>query len=66
MNKPFITDNGNYILDLHLEVIKNPKKLEKSLLELAGVLDCGIFFEMADIVVFATEKGIDVIENKRA
>ncbi len=65
-NVAMITDNGNYILDLHLEQIKNPKKLENSLLNLAGILDCGIFFDIADVVVLSTKKGIEIVDNKRA
>ena len=50
-NNSFITDNGNFILDLHLETIENPQKLESDLNKLAGVLDCGLFCNIANIVV---------------
>ena len=60
---PMITDNGNYILDLHLEKIMNSKKLEEELNSLAGVLDCGIFFDIANTVILANEEGIEIIEK---
>ena len=59
----FITDNGNFILDLHLETIENPKKLESDLNKLAGVLDCGLFINIADIVVLAGKNGLEIISN---
>ena len=62
-NNSFITDNGNFILDLHLETIENPKKLESDLNKLAGVLDCGLFINIADIVVLAGKNGLEIIGN---
>ena len=62
-NNSFITDNGNFILDLHLETIENPKKLESDLNKLAGVLDCGLFINIADIVVLAGKNGLEIISN---
>ena len=62
-NEPMITDNGNYILDLSLNEITNPKDLESELIKLAGVLDCGIFSNIANIVVIATPHGIEIIEK---
>ena len=62
-NNSFITDNGNFILDLHLETIENAKKLESDLNKLAGVLDCGLFINIADIVVLAGKNGLEIISN---
>ena len=62
-DKPFITDNGNYILDVHLESIEEPEKLESNLNSLAGVLDCGLFCNIADKVVLATPNGLELIEK---
>ncbi|MED5272430.1 MAG: ribose 5-phosphate isomerase A, partial [Candidatus Thermoplasmatota archaeon] len=50
-DEPMITDNGNYILDLSLEEIDEPLKLESELIRLAGVLDCGLFCGIANTVV---------------
>ena len=62
-NNSFITDNGNFILDLHLETIENPQKLESDLNKLAGVLDCGLFCNIANIVVLAGKNGLEIISN---
>ena len=62
-NEHLITDNGNYILDLSYEIIANPIKLEKYLLSLAGVLDCGLFCGIASKIILASTKGIEIIEK---
>lgn len=62
-NNSFITDNGNFILDLHLETIENPQKLESDLNKLAGVLDCGLFCNIANTVVLAGKNGLEIISN---
>jgi ribose 5-phosphate isomerase A len=48
---PFITDNGNYILDTSFQEIKQPKELEKNLNLIPGVVDNGLFVGMADAVI---------------
>ena len=41
---PFVTDGGNYILDIHLiDGITDPWDVEASLLDVPGVVDCGLF-----------------------
>ena len=62
-NEIMITDNGNYILDLSLNEIDNPEKLESELIKLAGVLDCGLFCGIANTVVLANTNGLEIIER---
>ncbi|HUT81528.1 MAG TPA: ribose-5-phosphate isomerase RpiA [Candidatus Bathyarchaeia archaeon] len=40
---PTISDNGNIILDVDFQEIKNPDELEKSINNIPGVLENGIF-----------------------
>ena len=63
-DEPMITDNGNYILDLSLEEIDEPLKLESELIQLAGVLDCGLFCGIANTVVLANPEGSEIIEKR--
>ena len=49
--KPFITDNGNYIIDSNFTEIKDPKTLERELNMIPGVVDNGLFIGMADAVI---------------
>ena len=56
-----ITDNGNYIVDLHFaERIKNASKMAKDLKALCGVVDHGIFSGMTTAVICAGAEGVVV------
>ena len=50
-NKIFVSDEGHFILDLHLENIANPKELNISLNAIAGVVETGIFVDIADMII---------------
>jgi len=48
---PFITDEGNYILDLHLRRINNPRQLSLVLNQVPGVVENGLFIDICDVVI---------------
>jgi ribose 5-phosphate isomerase A len=55
----FVTDNGNWILDVHNLDLVDPVGMEKTINNLAGVVTCGLFaMRPADMVLVATESGI--------
>lgn len=56
--KPYITDNGNVILDWKHEVTEPPAQLEKQLKSMTGVVDSGIFAGVASSVIVAASDGI--------
>ncbi|MFS0780274.1 ribose-5-phosphate isomerase RpiA [Bacillus sp. 1P06AnD] len=60
--KPFITDNGNYIVDCHFGEIQ-PARLAGRLNALPGVVENGLFIDMADYVI-TQQNGIPVILEK--
>ncbi|NOX65728.1 MAG: ribose-5-phosphate isomerase RpiA [Chlorobi bacterium] len=62
-DEPFITDEGNYILDANFGVIKNPKKLAKKLNKRAGIVEHGLFLNLADQVIVASDKGIKILSK---
>ena len=57
-DKPFITDEGHYILDLDLEFTINPSKLDDALQYIAGIVETGIFLGTANAVVMADASGL--------
>ena len=60
----YITDNGNYILDLAIEGgIADPKQMDRDLKGVTGVVDHGIFIDMATMVIIAEETGIKVMRK---
>ena len=57
--KPLVTDNGNFIADAQTgPSISNPVKLENQILQIAGVVQVGLFNNMCDAVVLAGQNGI--------
>ena len=44
---PVVTDNGNFIIDADFGLIKNPLNLELDLIRIAGVVETGLFVDMA-------------------
>ena len=60
--RPFLTDNGGYILDCNFgESITDPKSLESEILSIAGVVEVGLFCDMCDVVILAGEGGVETI-----
>jgi len=62
--RPFVSDNGNHILDWHHGVIEQPDRLEKQVKALTGVVDSGIFARVAHLVMVA--KGSAVLKLVRS
>ena len=56
-NAPFVTDEGNYILDLHLGQISDPVKLAIALNQVPGVVESGLFINICDLVVLGASDG---------
>lgn len=56
---PAVTDNGNYIYDLHFtKPIRDPVAAARELDGAIGVVEHGLFVNMASVVIVAGEKGI--------
>jgi ribose 5-phosphate isomerase A len=54
---PFVTENGNIILDTTFPSIPDPKKKETELKSIAGVLEVGLFTRRADVYYKAKDDG---------
>jgi len=50
-SQPFLTDNGNYIVDCEFGAIPDPAALHQRLKLLPGVVETGLFVDMAELVV---------------
>ena len=62
-DEPFLTDEGNFILDLHLRRIGEPEELAAALNLIPGVIETGLFINIADVVVIGREDGTaEIIE----
>ncbi len=60
---PFITDNGHYILDCKMDKIKNAAALNTEMHLLPGVVETGLFINMAHRVIIGYADGR--IEEKK-
>lgn len=60
-NKPYVTDNSNYIVDLYFKTpIKDGLAAGKEISALEGVVEHGLFLDMATAVIIAGKDGVDV------
>ncbi|MCJ7568103.1 MAG: ribose 5-phosphate isomerase A [Anaerolineales bacterium] len=55
---PFVTDSGNYILDCHFGAIEDPYALSAELKSRAGIVEHGLFLDLASEVIIAAGEGI--------
>lgn len=63
-NKPFITDEGNYIFDLNLGEIQDPRKLCVDLNIIPGVVENGLFIDVCKAVIIGYSDGTAKISWK--
>ena len=54
---PFVSENSNIILDCDFGTIKNPKTLQQKILNIAGVIEVGIFTRKPNIIYKAKSNG---------
>ncbi len=63
--KPFVTDNGNHILDCALAPILHPEQFEEHVRAIPGVVGTGLFLDMADVVLVGDDHFNVVAERRR-
>ncbi len=50
-DQPYVTDEGNFIFDLHLKRIGNPQQLGLIINQIPGVVENGLFIDICDMVI---------------
>jgi ribose 5-phosphate isomerase A len=56
-DRPFVTDEGNYIVDLDLTRIGNVRQVSLVLNQIPGVVENGLFIDICDMVVIGNADG---------
>jgi len=56
-SKPFVTDNGNYIIDCQFNQIRDPADLQERINAITGVVDNGLFVKLASKIIAGYEDG---------
>jgi ribose 5-phosphate isomerase A len=59
-SSPFLTDNGNLIYECKFSKIEEPEILEAEIDLIPGVVESGLFIDLATKVVVASGRGIEV------
>lgn len=60
---PYLTDEGNWIYDCHFGSIPQPEKTAAQLKSIVGVVEHGLFLNIASRVIVADAQGVSVIER---
>ncbi|WP_122790077.1 ribose-5-phosphate isomerase RpiA [Intestinibacillus sp. Marseille-P6563] len=61
--KPFVTDNGNYIVDLQVGAGFDIEGTREKLAGIVGVLEHGLFLNMCKRMIVGTDEGVKITEN---
>ncbi len=64
-SKPFVTDNGNYILDMYFDDngIENAVELEATLNNIPGVVENGLFIGLATSAIVESEGELKILKR---
>jgi ribose 5-phosphate isomerase A len=54
----FITDNGNYIFDCNFHEIADPRELNQKLAARAGIVESGLFIDLAHTAIIADDQTV--------
>jgi ribose 5-phosphate isomerase A len=60
---PFVTDGGHWIIDAALGRIDDPKALARALSAVPGVMEHGLFVDLASIVIISGPDGVRTVER---
>ena len=58
--KIFVSDNGNYIIEVKTPSFENPAEIEKQICAIPGVVDTGLFLGMADEILIQWPDKLEV------
>ena len=61
---PVVTDNGNFVVDVDFGPIRALKELDLQLKSIPGVIETGLFVDLADVVYLGKPEGFLKLERK--
>ena len=62
---PLVTDNGNFIIDAKFDGIKDARVLELELKRIPGIVEVGLFVNLAHTAYLGSEKGVKRIDRRK-
>ena len=60
---PFVTNNGNRIIDCGFRGIDDPAQLDQALQRTIGVFETGLFVNLCDLLIVGNDDGVQKIET---
>lgn len=60
--QPFMTDENNIIFDCHFSSITNPSQLAQAIRQQPGVVEHGLFLNLATDAIIASAQGLDHLQ----
>jgi ribose 5-phosphate isomerase A len=64
--KPFVTDNGNHILDCRVPRLPSPSEVQQTIRAIPGVVDTGLFLGMAHALLVETDGNVEIRQRHDA
>ncbi len=61
----FGSDNGNHVLDCAIGPLDDPARLERDILAIPGVVDMGLFLDMADMVLIGDRGDFRLLDERK-
>lgn len=61
----FVTDNNNYIIDLKMDKIPDPVALDVKLKSFPGIVETGLFCDIADTVIVGMKDKVKIFNKKK-
>ncbi len=61
--EPFITDGGHFILDCACGKITSPRQTARQLCAVPGVVEHGLFIDLARVVIIGDDEGAEILER---
>lgn len=58
---PVVTDEGNYVLDCQIATPEDPRELSQAVRAIPGVVEHGLFVELASLVIVAGRDGLQLL-----
>lgn len=60
---PVVTDNGNFLVDVEFGPIDHPKELNQTLKNIPGIVETGLFSELAHVVYVGGQRTVRKLER---
>jgi ribose 5-phosphate isomerase A len=64
-DEPFVTDGGHWIVDASFGRIPNPRALSQALHAIPGVVEHGLFLDLASVAIIAGPTGVRTLADTR-